>query len=164
MKSVDREWIGDEVPRVSVLVHWCINKVINIFAKMLEHLQDVAEKVPSDFDLKIDDIGVGQQEKSIITPYLSVSFLQESVVKEHVISDEASLEFLNFCLSFSFRLPGGPGDSVDGSHHMFPHQVEDHVHLLSREVARLRDSGSKWLRLIETYFLDWKALFPKSET
>ena len=52
VKSVDRERVGNEVPRVRVFVHGNVNKMIDIFAKMLEHFQNVAEEVAGDFDLK----------------------------------------------------------------------------------------------------------------
>ena len=45
MKSVDGEWVRDEVPRVCILVNLGIHEMIDVVSKMLEHLKNVDEKI-----------------------------------------------------------------------------------------------------------------------
>ena len=52
VKSVDRKWVGDKVPRIGLPFHWSVDKMINVLAEMFEHFQDVTEKVVRDLNLK----------------------------------------------------------------------------------------------------------------
>ena len=53
MKSVDGEWVGDEVPSVCIRVHLGIHKMIDVVSKVLEHLKNVAEKIRSNINLTV---------------------------------------------------------------------------------------------------------------
>ena len=53
VKSVDGEWVGDEVPSVCIRVHLGIHKMIDVVSKVLEHLKNVAEKIRSNINLTV---------------------------------------------------------------------------------------------------------------